>query len=122
MRGFYRDGGKKLQHRAVTLAVADGITQILEANQKRLRVLMFNAAAAGSTVYVGDAADVDGNDLAAGNGWPLNEDRVITYNPNDTDHYFKFLANVLEIFTQDAVYGLAVGGTGIIKMIEELTD
>lgn len=122
MRGFQWDGGKKLQHRAVTITVAQGVRVILPANPKRLRVQMFNAAIAGSTVYVGDNVDVGNNALAANNGWPLHEDRVIVYNPNGDDHYFKFLANVLELFTKDAVYGLAVGATGIVKMIEELSE
>jgi len=120
MRGLYSDGGKKLQHRAVTITVAQGVRVILPACSKRLRVQMYNAAVAGSVVYVGDSVDVDGNALAAANGWPLWEDRVITWDGGT--HQQKFLANVLELFTQDAVYGLAVGGTGIIKMIEELTD
>jgi len=118
MRGIFSDGGKKLQHRAVTITVAEGIKAILPANSKRLRVQMYNSALAGSVVYVGDNVDVNGAALAAANGWPLWEDH--DYNVGDVHQ--KILANVLELFTQDTVYGLAVGGTGIVKMIEELTD
>lgn len=116
--GQFRDGGAKLQHRAVTITVAQGVREILEANPRRLRVLMYNSAAAGSTVYVGDSVDVNGNALAETNGWPLTEDRIVALN---ADHQ-KLLANILELFTQDAVYGRAYVGTGVIRMIEELTE
>jgi len=116
MLGIPKNGGSKLQHRVVSVAVADGIKVLLPADPKRLRALMFNSAATGSTVYVGDAKDVDGDDLAAANGWPLGEDRIVTLN---TDHA-KILANVHETFTKDAVYAMAVTATGTIKIWEEL--
>jgi hypothetical protein len=110
----------RLRHRVVTVEVAEGVKEILPANPKRARALMFNSAVAGSTVYVGHSMDEDGNELSDTNGWPLHEDRIVTYNPNNDSHYFKFLANVLELFTQDAVYARAYSATGVIRIIEEL--
>jgi hypothetical protein len=117
-RGILSDGGKAIQHRAVDIAVADGVGVLLEANQKRIRALMFNASAlgTGSTVYVGDATDVDGNDLAAANGWPLNE--IVEAGGGG----WKLAANVLETFTQAAIYGLAAGADATVKIYEELVD
>lgn len=116
MPGQAKHGGNKLQHRVVDLDMADGVAQILEGNPARLRVLMFNSTGlgSGSTVYVGDRVDVDGAALAAANGWPLNVDVEAGGNG------WKIPANVLELFTKDEVYGLAIGADSNIKMIEEL--
>lgn len=118
MRGFPLAGSLRIQHRAVDIAVADGVTLLLEANPHRNRVLMFNATVigTGSTVYVGDATDVDGADLAAANGWPLNEDVEAAANG------WKLGANVLELFTKAGVYGLATGADATVKMVEELLE
>ena len=94
-----QDGGSTLRHGAVAIAVADGIVQIRPACATRRRIQMFNATAigTGSTVYVGAATDVDGADLAAANGWPLNETAIA---PGEG---WKVLANVLELFTKAAI-------------------
>lgn len=117
MRGFVRDAGRKIQHRAVAIAVGDGVSEILEANSKRVRVLMYNASTvgAGSTVYVGHSTDVDGAALAAANGWPL----YVAF-MEGTDNTWKHDANIHELYTKAAVYGLAAGAEATIKMIEEL--
>lgn len=118
--GIPWNGGKKLQHGAIDVAVTDNVKVLLPANPKRLRVQMYDSGVSGSVVYVGDAKDVDGNDLSEDNGWPLREERVVLYNPNDSDHYFKFLANMLELFTKDAIYGRAYTADGTVRFIEEL--
>ena len=106
----------RISQRAVSVKVADGVVEILEKNARRVRVLMFNATAegTGSTVYVGNSVDHGNNVLAAANGWPLNEERVAA------GEGWKLPANVLELFTQDAVHGLAAGADATVKIIEEL--
>ena len=118
MPGVILNGGRKLQHGAIALT-ADEVTRIRPANPKRLRIQLFNATApgTGSTVYAGAKTDVDGGDLAAANGWPLNEAYEYTA---DTDPSFKQLANVLELFTRGAIYGLASGADATLRFIEEL--
>ena len=116
MPGIPQNGGRLLQHGAVALAVADGVTLVRGPNPRRLRIQLFNATAVGtgSTVYVGKATDVDGNDLAATNGWPLNEEAVAA------GEGWKLPANVLELHTRDEIYGLAVDADATVKFIEEL--
>jgi len=118
MPGIVPNGGRKLQHGVVSLAVADGVSLIRAANPKRVRIQLFNATAegTGSTVYVGNSTDVDGNDLAATNGWPLNETTVAA------GEGWKLPANVLELHTKDDIYGLAAGADATVKFIEELED
>lgn len=112
-------GSIRLRHRVVSVTVAAGVVALLPADPRRLRALMFNASApaTGSTVYVGASVDVVGAALAAANGWPLREEAI-----NDVENkYWKTLANVLELFTQDTVYALVTGATATIKILEELS-
>ena len=106
----------RISHRAVDVAVADGVVQLLERNSRRVRALLFNATVVGtgSTVYAGNSVDHSNAALAAANGWPLNEETVAA------GEGWKLPANVLELFTQDAVYGLAAGADATVKIIEEL--
>ena len=112
-----QDGGNTLRHGAVALTVAAGVTAIRPATPTRRRIQLFNATAAGtgSTVYVGHNTDVNGAALAAANGWPLSEEYEEAGN-----HYYKIPANILELFTKDAIYGLAVGANATVKFIEEV--
>jgi len=118
MPGIVPNGGRKLQHGAVSLTVAGGVTLVRAANPKRLRIQLFNATAegTGSTIYVGDSVDVNGDALAAGNGWPLNEATVAA------GEGWKLPANILELRTKDDIYGLAAGADATLKFIEELED
>lgn len=117
MSGLPKDGGKKLTHRLVTPLLEDEVSIILEANPARLRVQMFNATGIDSpvVVYVGNYEDVDGNALAATNGYALRAgvDR-------DPVEKIKEDPNLLILYTKDTVYGVAVGGDGDVKMLEEL--
>ena len=109
-------GSTMLRHRVVTLTAAADPALLLEANPRRVRCLMFNATAVGtgSTAYAGADKDHDGDALAAANGWPLNEEQVAA------GEGWKLPANVLELFTQDKVYGVAAGADATVKVIEEL--
>jgi len=113
MPGIVPNGGRKLQHGAVSLTIAGGVTLVRVANPKRLRIQLFNATTVGtgSTVYVGDSVDVNGDALAAGNGWPLNEEAVAA------GEGWKLPANVLELHTKDDIYGLASGANATLKLV-----
>jgi len=116
MPGLPQDGGKRLQHRVVTLDIADGVHVILEANPARLRCLLFNAdgLGVGSVVAIGSRVDFDGDALAAANGWHLLAGIAATAD-KPAEH-----PNVVELFTKDSVYGLTDTDATEVKILEEL--
>lgn len=115
-----RDGGATLVHGAIPVTQAAGVIVLRAANPRRRRIQLFNAtdAGTGSTVYVGDEVDYQGNDLDETNGWPLSEE-VIYETAGDIVPIFKLPASVLELFTKDAIYGMAAGADAEVRFIEE---
>lgn len=114
-----------IAHDVVTLPAAGTVTQIVAANQKRRRVIMVNTTAPGvdgaaSAAVVGAKKDDDGNDLADGNGFPLNGAGGTEFTI-DVNTYFGYSgAYVLVLETKDAIYGVATGGAdATIAFIEE---
>lgn len=118
--------GNYIAHDVVTLPAAGDITQIVAANPRRRRVILVNTTApvavtgAGSAVVIGAKKDKEGNDLAVGNGFPLNGEGMVEYTPTATAYGGYLGANVVTLETKDAVYGVATGGTdATVAFIEE---